>query len=395
MKPVLSLFFFLLTVHTGFTQKKPLGEFDHIDTKTLQLPDSLTQSTEQIAGFITSRFASEKDRARAAFIWVASNIQYDIDNMFALNFYENKADKISKPLRTRKGICENYAALFTDICAKAGIKSFVVEGYTKQNGFTDYIPHAWSAARVDSTWFLFDPTWGSGFVNAGKFYRKINNDYFRATPATLIKSHMPFDYLWQLLPYPITNQEFYEGKTLPNKTKPFYSFKDSIAAFEGQSNTERLVASADRIEKNGMRNSMIFDRLHHVRAEIENEKQTKSVGLYNAAVIDYNEGINLYNDFITYRNKQFLPKKTDPEIQNMLDACANKFNEAKIKLGEIAEPDATGVNLIGQLTKSINEASERLKEQQDFLKEYFPKGKLGRKAMFYERKITFFGKSIN
>ncbi|MCK7554189.1 hypothetical protein MKQ70_03860 [Chitinophaga sedimenti] len=52
--------------------------------------------------------------------------------------------------------------LFTDICAKAGLKSFVIEGFTIQSGFTDYIPHAWSAARIDTGWFLFDPTWGQG-----------------------------------------------------------------------------------------------------------------------------------------------------------------------------------------------------------------------------------------
>ena len=36
--------------------------------------------------------------------------------MYALNFYEKKEDKIAKVLKNRKGICENYAALFTEIC---------------------------------------------------------------------------------------------------------------------------------------------------------------------------------------------------------------------------------------------------------------------------------------
>jgi len=95
--------------------------------------------------------------------------------MYALNFYAKTEDKITKALKTRRGICENYATLFMDICNKTGIKSFVVEGYTKQNGFADYIPHAWSAALIDTTWYLFDPTWGSGYVNNGKFVSKINN----------------------------------------------------------------------------------------------------------------------------------------------------------------------------------------------------------------------------
>src|SRR5690242_8445348 len=181
-----------------FAQKKAVNPYAAIDKKALQLPDSLTKTTDQIAGYINSNFVTDSEKSRAIFIWVASNIQYDIDNMFAINFYEKKEDKIEKPLRTRKGICENYASLFTDICIKSGIKSFVIEGYTKQNGFAAYIPHAWSAALIDSSWFLFDPTWGSGYVSDGKFFKKINNDDYKAIPATFIKSHITFDYMGQL-----------------------------------------------------------------------------------------------------------------------------------------------------------------------------------------------------
>ena len=55
--------------------------------------------------------------------------------MFVINFYEKMEDKISKPLKNRKRIYENYAALFTAICLKAGIKSYLIWCYTKQNVF--------------------------------------------------------------------------------------------------------------------------------------------------------------------------------------------------------------------------------------------------------------------
>ena len=127
MKQIKFIFFFILITHTGFSQKKVVSEYTIIDKKALQLPDSLTKSTVGIASYITANFKTDKDKSRAIFIWVASNIQYDIDNMFAINFYEKKEDKITKALKTRKGICENYALLFTDICLKSGIKSFVIE----------------------------------------------------------------------------------------------------------------------------------------------------------------------------------------------------------------------------------------------------------------------------
>lgn len=384
-----------LTTQTLFAQKNNFKEFISIDKKALSLPDSLTKSTSDIASYIVDNFKSEKEKSRAIFIWISSNIKYDIENMFAINFYEKREEKITKPLKTRKGICENYASLFTDVCIKSGIKSFVVEGYTKQNGFADYVPHAWSAALIDSSWFLFDPTWGSGYVNGGKFYKKINDDYYKANPSTFIKSHIPFDYLWQFLNYPITNQEFYEGKIQIDKTKSYFDFNDSIQVFEKQSYIEQLISSAYRIEKNGVKNSLVFERLQHIKLEIERDRQNKIVNLYNSAIIYLNDGINGLNDFINYRNKQFIPKKTDAEIQNMIDVTDKNLKEAKIKLEQISNPDINTSTMIKQQTKSIDDAATYLAEQQNWLKIYFSKSKSGRKAMFYERKVSVFGIPIN
>ena len=111
MKLIKFILLFILTTQTICAQKAAVNEFSAIDKKALQLPDSLTKTTDLIASFINSNFATDKDKSRAIFIWVASNIQYDIDNMFAINFYEKKEDKIAKPLKTRKGICENYASV--------------------------------------------------------------------------------------------------------------------------------------------------------------------------------------------------------------------------------------------------------------------------------------------
>ncbi len=393
MKYVKIIILFIFISPTIFAQKGTVNEFSAIDKKALQLPDSSTKNAELIANYIATNFKTDKDKSRAIFIWVASNIQYDIDNMFAINFYETKEDKISKPLITRKGICENYAALFTEICLKTGLKSFVIEGYTKQNGFTDYISHAWSATLIDSSWFLFDPTWGSGYIDGGKFIKKINNSYYKVSPSTLIKSHIPFDYLWQFLNYPITNQEFYEGKTQQIKSKPFFSFKDTLQVYEKLSQIDQFVSSAYRVEKNGIKNSLVFDRLQHLKISIENDRQNKTINLYNSAVVDYNDAVNGLNEFINYRNKQFTPKKTDPEIQSMIDVLDTKIKEAKNKISEISSTDVNTANINRQLTKSIDDLSILIKEQQDWLKLYFSKSKSVRKSMFY--KITWFGIPLN
>jgi transglutaminase/protease-like cytokinesis protein 3 len=66
-------------------------------------------------------------------------------------------------------------------------------------------------AKIDGSWYIFDPTWGAGYVNK-YFIKKLNNAYFKVEPAQIIASHIPFDYLWQFLNYPITNGEFMKAK---------------------------------------------------------------------------------------------------------------------------------------------------------------------------------------
>ncbi|WP_343704532.1 transglutaminase domain-containing protein [Chitinophaga sp.] len=372
---------------------KPVNAYAAIDAKALQVPEEATATTAGIAAYINASFTKPVDKVRAAFIWTASSLQYDLDNMFALNFHEKREEKIARSLKTRKGICENYAAIFNDICNKAGIRAFVVEGYTRQNGFTDYIPHAWCAAYVDTAWFLFDPTWGSGYVVSGKFVKKINNEYFLAAPRQLVKSHMPFDYLWQLLHYPVTTAEFYEGKTEENTSRPFFSYADSIAVFEKQDEVDYYAAAASRMERNGVRNSLAFDRLQQMRRAIDIEMQNRVVHLYNTASVNYNNAVNSFNTFIDYRNKQFKPEKTDPQIQAMLDESADELKNASLKLARIKNPDANTASLITGFNKQIGDLSARIDEQQEWLKKYFSKGKAGRRSMF--TKYSWFGIPLN
>jgi transglutaminase superfamily protein len=413
---------FLLSI-PSYSQDGPLGhasgktattprpeDYAAIDKLALQMPDSQTRTTGDIATYINAHFHGNRAKARAAFIWIVSNIQYDLANMFALNFYEKKEDKIDKPLKTRKGICENYAALFSDICSKTGVRSFVVEGYTRQNGFTDYIPHAWCAAFVDSAYYLFDPTWGSGYVSNGKFYKRINNEYFMARPGYLIRSHMPFDYLWQFLYYPVTTEQFYTGKTQERSGTPYFNYYDSLAVYERQNLLEKDIASSDRIVRNGVRNSMIFDRLEHLRREIEYEKQrieydkqkaendkkqaeydqkNRVITLYNSALVDYNQSVHEFNAYIGYHNNQFKPERPDAEIQGMVDSTAADLKAASAKLDRIKDADSATNLLIAGFRRQIGDLSARVDEQQAWLKKYFAKGKLGRKNMFI--KYTWFG----
>ncbi|HEV3414067.1 MAG TPA: transglutaminase domain-containing protein [Puia sp.] len=379
------------------TVKPPVkpNPFTQIDARALQLPDSSSHTVSAIAAYVNANFTTSTEKARAIFIWIAGNIQYDIDNMFAIDFYQDSAAKVARPLQTRKGICENYAALFSAISNEAGVRSLVIEGYTKQRGFVDYIPHAWCAALIDGNWVFIDPTWGSGYVDKGKFVRKVNEDCFKANPEAFIKSHIPFDYLWEFLNYPVTNQEFYEEKTAPDKSKPYFDFRDSIAAYEAMSHIQQETVEAVRVEKNGLRNGMVFDWLRHLKLDIENDRQNRLIDAYNGALQDFNSAVRQFNVFIEYRNQQFKPVKPDPEIQQMLDTVNHVLQTLGTKTsGIVLTPaDSRIQQPLQQLKGSIEDLAGKVKEQQDFLTEYFSKGRSGRKAMFY--KTTLFGRPIN
>jgi len=386
----------LLFAQIAFCQdvaSRPVNNYARVDKIALQLPADQVKTTQDIADYVNTHFVGGVDRARAIFIWVASNIQYDVANMFNVNFYESRQDKIDRVLSTHKGICENYAAIFCDVANKCGIKSFVVEGYDKQNGFTDYLPHAWCAGLVNNTWYLFDPTWGAGYVSNHQFVKKINNDLFMVPPGQLIKSHMPFDPMWELLYYPVTNQDFAAGKTGEDNSKPYFSYPDSIAVYEKENEQQQMVSEVRRLQANGVNGSLVFDRLQHLKNTIDVNSRNRNVSEYNTAAADYNDAVNLYNEFINYYNVQFKPTKPDTEIQHMTDTTQASLSAARVHLAAISEADAPTLALINSLQTSITELQKHVDEQKDFVAKYIGKSKMGRKLMF--NKYTWMGIPLN
>jgi uncharacterized membrane-anchored protein YhcB (DUF1043 family) len=390
MRPVL-LGFLLLLFSGQKVQKQNI--YEYVDNKTAQIPDSVTQSSSGIAGYINLNFSNQTDKARAVFIWIARNIQYDVENMFAVNFAQDTAEIVDKVLKTRKGICRHYAELFNNVARQAGIKTYVISGYTKQLGAVDYLPHAWCAGLIDSSWYLFDPTWGSGYIQNAKFVKKVNNSYFKARPENLIKSHMPFDPLWQFLNYPLSNQDFYEGKFKEDKTRTYFNYIDTLYSYEQQSAIDRLISVSRRIERNGVKNALIFNELQDNKREIDYYRNKAMVEAYNSAAYAFNEGVNRLNRFIAYRNNQFKPELPDSSIQQMVDSAQCSFQLSHQRLNEIKNPDANMVGAVNQLERAITEATLNLDEQKAFLQKYFKTSKLFRKTLFY--KYTWMGIPLN
>lgn len=364
-----------------------------IDYKMTMIPNSSVSSTAIIANYINTNFKTDTAKVRAAFYWTASNISYDVANMFTVNFNATPQEQIERTLKTRKGVCIHYATLFNDILNKLGIQSYIIEGYTKQYGKVSNLAHAWCAAKIDNKWYLFDPTWDSGYVNNGKFFKKLNENYFKVEPSKLISSHIPFDYLWQFLNYPVTNNEFYEGLTQIDKSKKYFNFESEMAKFSTLSEIDKLSESAARIEKNGVKNAMILERLEAKKKEIIYLRHNANIGKLNSIVNNYNDAVDLLNEFIHYRNNKFKPVLSDAEISQMIEIPIEKLIKCQDAIYSMSSVGVENSSNLSSLKKSINDVLEQAKEHEAFVQEYVSKSKGLRKTMF--TKVFWSGVPLN
>ncbi|HTA62291.1 MAG TPA: transglutaminase domain-containing protein [Bacteroidia bacterium] len=390
-KYIFILLLLVCFIATSWAQK---NKYTPIYVKANSIPDSLTYSTEKLAKYFNDNFTTNTDKVRAIYYWIAAHISYDVDNMFAVNLEANKTELIKKTLATQKGICIDYAYLFEDIATRCGVPCISIFGFTKQSGFVDYIAHAWVTAKPDSTWLLYDPTWGSGNIVNRKFVKSINDFYFETKPTEFIKNHMPYDPLWQLLNYPITQDEFFNADLKQNKSKPYFNFTDTISQYQKLSDIDKDVTALRRIENNGIKNTITFSRVVYLKTEIANFQNNQTVNLYNGAAANYNDAGVLFNQYINYKNSQFTPQKPDAQILKMIDTTAKMLNTSQNKLLEIKTPVQNVSSSIITLQKMLTELKGRLDEETKFVNTYVGTPKNKRKALFYKKTYSLFGMEL-
>lgn len=341
-----------------------------------RIPKAETYSAVSIARYIQLNYKTDKDRLSAIYSWVISNISYDKDSMYHINWSLYPEEKIAATLRRRRGVCENYAALFTDIALKSGIRSFVVNGYTKQSGSVNSAGHSWCAVSLENEWYLCDPTWDAG--SSGKVL------YFLVSPLQFIQTHMPFDPLWQLLDHSITDREFRKGLFYIERDKTSYNFEDSVNAFFQLDSLQQMEAAANRVKRAGVENERVKNWLAYNQMQIAIVYGEKDMDFYNAAVADLNKANSIFNDFIQYRNTRFIPYKPDEKIKSMLNPISILLSSASLKLNQMGRKIETFQYDTGTIKSRISKLQERLQDQQHFLNLYFATIEKERIKLFYQ-----------
>ena len=357
-----------LFCYTIVAKAQDENEYRETDRTALNIPDAQTVTTEGIASYITKNFDADDKKVRAIYVWVAANIKYDSDSLHRIILNEDREKLITTALKRRRGVCENFASIFNDICAKIGLRSFVIEGYTRQNGSVDRSTHAWCAAFIDKKWVLYDPTWDADNISRGRYSEPLRTNYFQITPSDFIHSHMPFDPMFQFLDYPISYKDFNRGNIQMNTRSSYFNYIDSINLYEKLDPLHKYLGAVSRIEKNGTPDAKVNTKLSQLKMEIEIIYQDKDSVMYNGAIADYNAAINLFNGFITYRNNDFKPSKTGPEVQAIFDTIEKRISSAHSKLDEVNQSKAILTLNARGVENALDTLSAHFKEQKVFLK---------------------------
>ena len=226
IKKIQILLLLLLFVSaTAFSQK-----YSNVDNQVKTWPKSFS-SPQKLADKINADFKTEEDKVRAIFTWIALNIKYDLKayangtNTIAYS-YSGEADRLAKEqkfrleyaektLRSKKGVCQDYSALFHTVCDLTGIKCIAIIGTSKAHPshigkFPKADDHEWNAVKIGNEWKLVDVTWASGSVSmeTGKFQSEFNDGYFFTNPEVFFLNHFPKDE--RLLMVSKTAQDFAE-----------------------------------------------------------------------------------------------------------------------------------------------------------------------------------------
>ena len=152
---------------------------------------------------------SEAECAYLVYKWLSQNIAYDC---YGLNHGGNDFSELGT-YNKGKGVCAGYALIFEKMCDSLGLESYYVIGYSKGAGFVPGVmpkqsDHAWNSVKIGSSYYLVDPTWGSGSCEGDTYITYFNEFYFCTNPEAFIRTHLPEEKQWQLTSETISLETF-------------------------------------------------------------------------------------------------------------------------------------------------------------------------------------------
>ena len=345
-------------------------------------PKDVCHDYKDLAHYLCDALPSEQAKANAIYNWITHNIKYDVIALKTGKLDKDK--KAERALKNRKGVCEGYAMLFTEMCREAGLKAVNIEGYAKDwifdNGDKLYIPrHMWSAVMIDGKWQLTDPTWGAGgLVQEPNKFRKIVNkilhkhtwyaknlkfkfkydpQYFMQDPLTFRLKHIPTDPIWQLTDSLMPLQVFEAGDSAVagfNKKYPRLNQSDpELLHISDLDEKQKLFEFADRAYAYNNRFPVVLAMKHIYKAGSELEKAFTDTTIQTGLLLvnDAQTVLKKSQDYIKDQKKSFPGYYSDLKKKNK-----TKNQEAKKYIQAIKADDK---RIIAQCTKYTNSSNAK------------------------------------
>ncbi len=356
------LFVFIQNINAQDNTNKYSGIDEYVST----IKYSNRTSVKKLAQIITKKSETNEEKVRAIFYWITHNIKYNIRIRTIEREYSDKNQIINEVLKSRTGVCQHYAELFNILCKESGIKSVVIEGYTKQNNQISKLGHAWNAVYINSKWLCIDATWAAGYYRGNRYYQIYRDKYFLDNPDEFITSHMPFDPIWQFSESPISARTF--DKNLKHQDhKTSFNYRVTIDEYLNSSNLEKLKSKYNRIYNNDVTNSIIKRHLEYTAYNIATEE-------YNIAVGNFNKGVNINNSVVEIlRSKNGRPDDNDVKlIINKLTQAKKHFVIASENLYDISvysqEIYRTSKKMQREINRILKDTDKQIKQYKDYLR---------------------------
>lgn len=106
--------------------------------------------TEELADEICADSDTDAEKVQAIYNWMIVNFEYDYDYQTLLQYFD-----VRRILRTRKGVCYDFANLFAALCRSQNIPCYVVDGTPYDRSTED---HTWNRVYYDGCWWDLDVT---------------------------------------------------------------------------------------------------------------------------------------------------------------------------------------------------------------------------------------------
>ena len=137
-KPLIELSEALAPFTPEFIQlRQSVIDNQDIRQKIKNIPQIETENVESLAKALSEiHNNTDIEKSWVVFYWISQNIEFNVTGSTTSNDGDSSAEEV---IKSKSGVCEGYAALFTKLCELLSLEVKKISGYSKNNLNTSYM----------------------------------------------------------------------------------------------------------------------------------------------------------------------------------------------------------------------------------------------------------------